>query len=53
MATPANCRSVRLVNCAKTADWIWMLFDVVSGVGLKMDALDWGGNRQREGAVLG
>jgi len=33
-------RSVRKVYCGKTADWIWMLFGVVSGVGRKMDVLD-------------
>jgi len=26
--------------CGKTADWIWMLFRVVSGVSQGMDVLD-------------
>ena len=26
--------------CGKTADWIWMPFGVVSGVGLDMGVLD-------------
>jgi len=29
----------------KTADWIWMLFGVVSGVGQRMGVLDRGGDR--------
>ena len=28
------------MNCGKTADWIWMLFGVVSGVGQWMGVLD-------------
>ena len=32
--------SVKWVNCGKTADWIWMPFGVVSGVGRKMGVLD-------------
>jgi len=39
--------------CGKTADWIWMPFWVVSWVGLGMGVLDFGGDRRREGAVLG
>jgi len=46
-------RSVRKVYCSKTADWIWMPFGVVSGVGRGMGVLDGGGDRQREGEVLG
>ena len=37
--------SVRKVYCAKTADWIWMPFGMMSGVGQGM------GDRWREGAV--
>ena len=33
-------RSVQWVNCWKTADWIWMSFGVVSGVGRGMGVLD-------------
>jgi len=40
----SDCQSVGLsvcrVYCGKTADWIWMLFGVVSGVGPVMGALD-------------
>jgi len=41
------------VNCGKTADWIRMPFGVVSGVGLGMGVLDFGGDRRRGGAVWG
>ena len=41
------CRSVQRVNCGKMADWIWMPFGVVSGVGRGMCVLDGGGDRQR------
>jgi len=42
------------VNCVKTADWIRMLFGVVSGVGLHgMGVLDFGGDRRRERGSLG
>ena len=39
----------------KTADWIRMLFGVVSGVGLGrgMGVLDGGGDRRREGPIWG
>ena len=40
------------VNCGKMADWIRMLFGVVSEVGLGMGVLDFG-DRRREGAVWG
>jgi len=46
-------RSVHSVLLQKTADWIWMPFRVVSGVGRGMGVLDGGGYRQRERAVLG
>jgi len=46
-------RSVRRVYCGKTADWIWMPFVVVSGIGGGMGVLDEGGDCRREGAVLG
>jgi len=35
------------------ADWIWMPFGVVSGVGLGMGVLDFGVDRRREGVVWG
>ena len=38
--------SVRWVNCGKTADWIWMLFGVVSGVSQRMGVLDESGDRR-------
>jgi len=42
------------VYCGKTADWIWMPFGVVSGVGQGMDVLDRGGyRREGEWVVLG
>jgi len=40
------------VYCGKTADWIWMPFGVMSGVGRRRGVLDRGGDRRREGAVL-
>jgi len=39
--------------CGKTADWIQMPFGVVSGVGLGMDVLDFGGDRRRGRGSLG
>ena len=33
------------VYCGKTADWIRMPFGVVSGIGLGVDVLDFGGDR--------
>ena len=48
------CVSVRKVYCGKTVDWIRMPFGVVSGVGLDMGVLDFGGDRRRRrGAVFG
>jgi len=41
------------VNYGKTADWIRIPFGVLSGVGLGMGVLDFGGDRRREGAVWG
>ena len=41
------CLCVRKVCCGKTADWIRMSFEVVSGVGLGMGVLDGGGDRRR------
>ena len=38
--------------CDKTADWIWMPFGVVSGIGRGIGVLDGSGDRRREGAVL-
>ena len=46
--------SVQKVSCGKRANWIQMLFGVVSGVGRGMDVLrDGGGDRRRGGALLG
>jgi len=39
--------------CGKTADCIRMPFGVVSGVGLGMDVLDFGGDRRRRRCSLG
>jgi len=47
------CLSVRKVYCKKTAEWILMPFGMVNGVGRRMGVLDGGGDRRREGAVLG
>jgi len=47
------CLSVRKVYCGKTAERIRMPFGVVSGVGRGIGVLDEGGDRRREGAVLG
>jgi len=49
---PTICRSSH-VNCGDTGDWIWMPFGVVSGVGLGMGVLDFGGDCRREKAVWG
>jgi len=46
-------RGVWKVHCDKTADWSWMLFGVVSGVGLGMGVLDGGGDCQRGRGSLG
>jgi len=35
------------VSSGNTADWIWMPLGVVSGVGLGMGVLDFGGDRRR------
>jgi len=32
--------SVRWVNCGKTAEWIWVPFGVMSGVGSGIGVLD-------------
>jgi len=42
-------QSVWRVNCGKMADWIWMPFGVVSGIGV----LDGGGDRQRKRGSFG
>ena len=44
---------VQKVFCGKAAERIRMPFGVVSRVSRGMGALDGGGDRQREGAVLG
>jgi len=44
--------SVHKVYCGKTAEWIWMPFGMVSGVGQRMGVLDGCGYRRRKGAVL-
>ena len=41
------------VDCGKTADWIRMPFGVVSGVGLGMGVLDFGGDGRRRRGSLG
>jgi len=41
------------VNCNKMVDWIRMPFAVVSGVGLGMGVLDFGGDRRRGRDNLG
>ena len=43
---PPICLSAH-VSSGKTADCIWMPFGAVSGVGLGMGVLDFGGDRQR------
>ena len=47
------CRSVQKVYCGKTADWIWMPFGMVSGVGWGIDVLDRVVIVKGEGAILG
>jgi len=48
------CRSVLKVYCGKTAEWVWMPFGVVSGVGPReMSVLDAIHVPQGEWAVLG
>jgi len=44
---------VRKVYCGKTADWIWMTFGMVSGVGQGMGVLDGVAIIKRERAVFG
>ena len=46
------CRSAH-VSSGNTADWIHMPFEVVSGVGLGMGVLDFGGDRRRGRGSLG
>ena len=41
------------MSSGNTADWIRMPFGVVSGVGLGMGVLHFGGNCQRERGSLG
>jgi len=41
------------VYCGKTAEWIWMPFGVMSGVGQGMGALDGVMIAEKVGAVLG
>ena len=48
--------SVRKVFCGKMAEWIWMLFGTVSGVGRGMGVLDGSSDHRRKrdkGAVMG
>jgi len=45
--------SVRKVYCGKMADWIWIPFGVVSGVGRGMGVLDGVVIVEWEGAVFG
>jgi len=46
------CQSVQKVYCGNMADWIWMPFGVVSGVGRGMSVLDEGHVPQGEGEVF-
>jgi len=46
-------QSLRMVHCGKTADWIWMPFAVVSGIGRGMGVLDGAGDRRSEGRFWG
>ena len=41
------------MSSGNTADWIWMPFGVVSGVGLGMGVLTFGGDRRRGRGSLG
>jgi len=54
---PSVCRSVGRsvckVYCGKTANWIWMSFGVVSGVGRRIGVLDGVVIGKGEGSVLG
>ena len=45
--------SDRKVYCGKMADWIWMPFGMVSGVGRRMVVLDGGGEHQRRRGSFG
>jgi len=47
------CLSVRKVYCGKTAEWIWMPFRVMSGVGRVVGVLDGVVIVEGQGAVLG
>ena len=47
------CLSVCKVYCGKTADWIWMSFGLLSGVGQGIGVLDGVVVIEGEGAVLG
>ena len=49
---PHICRSSH-VSSGNTGDWIGMPFGVVSGVGLGMGVLDFGGDRRRGRGSLG
>jgi len=37
----SDCQSVLWVSCGKMADWIWMLFGMVSGISHRVGVLDW------------
>ena len=47
------CLSIPKAYCGKTADWIWMPFMMVSGVGRGMGVLNGVVIVEGEGAVLG
>jgi len=47
------CLSVCKVYCGKTADWIWMPFGMVSGVGRGMGVLNGGSDRRRRRGSFG
>jgi len=44
---------VRWVNCGKVADWMWMPFGVVSGVGRGMGVLDYRRGKGSSGGKCG
>ena len=47
------CLCVQEVYCGKIADWIRITFGMTNAVGRRMSVLDGGGDRRREGTVLG
>jgi len=51
--SPSVSLSLRKVYCDKTANWIRTPFGMVSEIGQGIGVLNGGGDRQREGTVLG